>query len=200
MSESLKNIQRCAKFILLLVNIFFVFAIIGAIGCAVSAIVLFVVHVFGGDTSWFTERIFSDASISVGTAIANTVVSAMSAAAHIVVLPFARRYLKGELEDGTPFSQKGAKNMLNLGIAAAVTPIVASAISGSVCEGICALISDTVAPTETAPWSVMIGVIVALISYLVRYGAELEERVAATETAQIEEGEREDTPAAEENK
>ena len=186
MSEALKKIQGGAKLAFLIVKILFVFAIIGAIGCAVSAIVLFVVHVFGGDTSWLTDRIFNDASISVGTAIANTVVSAVSAAAYIVVFPFAKRYLAGEIEDGTPFSERGAKDMLNVGIAAAITPIVASAVSGSLCEGISAMISDTVIPADTAPWSVMLGVVLVLISYVVRYGAELEQKVAATEAAKPE--------------
>lgn len=80
-------------------------------------------------------------------------------------------YLKSELADGTPFTQKGAERLKKLGIRFIWIPIAAIAISKAVAvwQGVenNGIIGNF--------GSVTAGIVLILVSLIFRYGAELEQ-------------------------
>lgn len=93
---------------------------------------------------------------------------------------FVYRYLKAEQADGTPFTQTGAVKIRQLGISTIVMPIVATIIS-SVIYG-CFQAVDTADSAIYAAVdhgddfpTLLVGVVLILVSLIIRYGAELEE-------------------------
>ncbi|MGM9590610.1 MAG: hypothetical protein ACI3V0_10625 [Faecousia sp.] len=91
-----------------------------------------------------------------------------------ILLFYALRYFKAEQADGTPFTQRGADQILHLGIRTIVLPLVAAILSAIVCE-ILALPQDAVSDWGNLN-SLTMGIVLILASLIFRYGAELEEK------------------------
>ena len=86
----------------------------------------------------------------------------------------AWKYFSTEQADGTPFSHSGADLMKRLGILLIVLPAVAAIVVG-VLHGIFDMSQIEAADVGNGT-SVMTGIMLILISVILRYGAELEER------------------------
>ena len=177
MSKSLKTIQTFAKIGKIIANICFIFSIIGAIGCliAVSAIVGTKDLEFEGQTVVglveatginFVTTVFSCASaivICIGSAI---------------VAKLAVNYLSNELEDGTPFTYNGAKELFRLGILSMAIPAGISVVLGIAFTVTklfwppldeSALINDSI--------SITVGLMLIIMSFVFKHGAELDEKI-----------------------
>lgn len=88
-----------------------------------------------------------------------------------ILLLFAYRYLKRELEDGTPFTAEGAKQVKRLGIQTIVMPLAAAILSAVICECF-----DLTCPGDWGNGaSLALGVALILFSLVLRHGAELRE-------------------------
>ncbi len=90
------------------------------------------------------------------------------AAANGLLALYVSRYARAELADGTPFTVRGADEMRALGVRALVLPLVAllgSAVLHTACGA--ALLSDI-----DGGLSAVIGVVLLLVSLLLRCGAE----------------------------
>lgn len=84
---------------------------------------------------------------------------------------FTYRYLKQELEDGTPFTSAGAEQVKSLGIKTIVMPLVAAIISAVIYE--CFGLSH---PSDRGNGTaVVLGIALILFSLVLRHGAELRE-------------------------
>ena len=90
------------------------------------------------------------------------------------LLAFALRYFKAEQADGTPFTLRGADQVLHLGIRTIVLPLVAAIV----CAVICELMG--VPQNAVRDWgnlnSLTTGLVLILTSVIFRYGAELEQK------------------------
>ena len=90
------------------------------------------------------------------------------------LLAFALRYFKAEQADGTPFTLRGADQVLHLGIRTIVLPLVAAIA----CAVICQLMG--VPQNAVRDWgnlnSLTTGLVLILTSVIFRYGAELEQK------------------------
>lgn len=87
-----------------------------------------------------------------------------------ILFLFAFRYFKQEQADGTPFTQRGAEQIKQLGIRTIVLPLVAAILS--------AVFYKAFGLSQAAGWdnlaSVSMGIVLILASLVFRYGAELE--------------------------
>ena len=88
------------------------------------------------------------------------------------LMAFAYRYLKAEEADGTPFTEKGARQVLRLGIRTIVFPMIALGVSASACA-IWNLPMQVMNDWSNA-MSAGIGIMMIVSSLIFRYGAELE--------------------------
>lgn len=90
------------------------------------------------------------------------------AAANGLLTLYVSRYARAELADGTPFTVRGADEMRALGVRAIVLPLVALIVSAILHK------SFGVAPLSDIDGglSAVIGVVLLLVSLLLRCGAE----------------------------
>lgn len=89
-----------------------------------------------------------------------------------ILLAFTHSYLKHEIADGTPFTERGAAEIKKLGIRIIVLPIVSISICGIICE--CYGIDPT--KDYSNETSVVFGIALIIISMIFRYGAEISRR------------------------
>ena len=90
------------------------------------------------------------------------------------LLALGYRYLKREQADGTPFTHRGANEILRLGIQTIVLPIVAMIVTAVLCAAF-GLPLDAAGDWGNLS-SLSLGIILILASLIFRYGAELEEK------------------------
>lgn len=89
-----------------------------------------------------------------------------------ILFAFAYRYLSHEVTDGTPFTERGAKEMRFLGIRIILIPFVAVIICGVICGCL-----GTDAPENISNGtSATFGIALIIISLVFAYGAELERK------------------------
>ena len=91
-------------------------------------------------------------------------------------MKFAEIYFSNELEVGTPFTYDGAKELLRLGLIGLILPLCVSAIS-SIAFTVTKLFWPILEPDALieSP-SIGIALIVIIISFILKYGADLEEK------------------------
>lgn len=129
--KTLKTIQTLANVGRILSKIVFICCIVGACGCVVGLISMTVgaktislggVTIEGiikGETGIGMESIY----LAVGVGL-------IVCAGEAVLARFAEIYFKNELADGTPFTFRGAKELLRLGILAICIPVGTGVIAG----------------------------------------------------------------------
>lgn len=87
-----------------------------------------------------------------------------------ILFLYAFLYFKAEQEEGTPFTHSGADRIKSLGIKTIVLPLVAVIIS--------AVIYEIFGLTHSGDWnnafSIELGILLILSSFVFRYGADLE--------------------------
>lgn len=128
MDQKLHAIQRIAKILYVLSKIAFVFCIIGLVASVISVTGLRYwgeIEVDGMDMLAYIEQ-------STGEAYTIQMCYAACGGAVVICLIggilayYTKRYLKNELEAGTPFTREGAKELRILAILNFVLPMVAS--------------------------------------------------------------------------
>lgn len=95
------------------------------------------------------------------------------ALADAILLVIARSYLVFELREKTPFTAKGADKMRSLGIICIVMPVVASILSAVVYT----YYGFESSSYETENTGIIIGIVLIVLSFVLRYGADLEQYV-----------------------
>ncbi len=174
--KTLNTIQGLAKIGRILSKIIFIFCIVGSCGCAVGIVSLAVgVEVFklGGVT--IRGLIENSAGMSGPVMYAAMACGMVFCVSEAVLCKFSEVYFRNELADGTPFTLRGAKELLRLGILAIAIPLGAEivcaagvAAAGVVCPGM-----DNLPFGEFS--SVGLGVMLIVLSLFCRYGVELRE-------------------------
>ena len=170
------TIQTLAKIGKIISKIIYVCCIVGFCGCIVGIVSLAVgaeTFKLGGVT--IHSMIENNEGMNLPTLYASMAVGLLFCAAEAVLCRFAEIYFKNELADGDPFTLRGAKELLRLGILTIAIPLG----TGIVCS-IGVAIADNVYPgieklSVGEFSSVGLGVMMIVLSLFCRYGAELNE-------------------------
>ena len=172
--KTLKTIQTLSKISKVISKIIFIFSIVGLCLCIFGILSLFIGFEglkLGGVT--LQSIIQSKADVSEGTLYATMFEGAVYCVGTMTLAKFAENYFKRELNDGTPFTLDGSKELLRLGILSVCIPLAVQVVS-SIGHSIISKILPDVSPSELDPGvSVGIGVALIVISLLCKYGAEL---------------------------
>lgn len=170
--KSLQTIQKTCKVFQTLTKIVMILCFVGSGLLLLGLICGIVISSTGAVISGNMEtlyRLTSSASFfeMVGSLLAELVLTLTEA----LLFAYAYKYLSQELSDGTPFTETGAIMVRKLGIKLIVMPIVAAVIAATIYAsfGI-----DAAEPDNGA--SVVMGIALILVSMILRYGAELEQR------------------------
>ena len=170
--KSLQTIQKTCKVFQILTKIVMILCFVGSGLLLLGLICGIVISSTGAVISGNMEtlyRLTSSASFfeMVGSLLAEFVLTLTEA----LLFAYAYKYLSQELSDGTPFTETGAIMVRKLGIKLIVMPIVAAVIAATIYAsfGI-----DAAEPDNGA--SVVMGIALILVSMILRYGAELEQR------------------------
>ena len=195
--KSLKAIQTLSKIGRVLSIIARVCCIIGGVCCAVTAGLL---AVYGEKAISITkdnmDKIDDEQARQIiqqlTTPMMVTVIAigAVFCFAGAVVARFAQNYFKHEIEDGTPFTVRGAKELMRLGIIYIAVNLGASIVAGTVF----AIVSKSLEDADKYEFngqSIGLGIAFIIFSLLCCYGAELTEgktqTAPAVETAPVAE-------------
>ena len=172
--KSLQTIQKTCKVFQTLTKIAMILCFVGSGLLLLGLICGIVISSTGAVVSGGVETLFKlTASASfyemIGTLLAEFVLTLTDA----LLFLHAYRYFSAEQADGTPFSQKGADLMKRLGILLIILPAVATILVG-ILHGIFDLTQIEAADVGNGT-SVMMGIMLILVSLILRYGAELTE-------------------------
>ena len=171
--NTLKNIQTLSRIGRVLSRIVFVSTIVGFCGCVIGLVGLSLglepfqlggvtIHGILPDASG-QELPFLYAALSVGI---------LFCVAEGILSRFAEMYFQHELEDGDPFTLRGAKELMRLGILTIALPL-GTIILGSIGLEIAKqFFGPFESPSLDDFASVGLGVAMIIVSLLCRYGAE----------------------------
>lgn len=168
--SNLEKIQKGMKVLQILSKIVLVCAIVGVALTSIAA-VLVTANVLNMENQ-FLHFLSVTAEMRKGQLVGILAAAAISLLSGGILTAFAYRYFTAELKEGTPFTNAGADRIRQLGIIA----IAISIISMSVIDGIYENIG-------LAEWSrfddaggITLGICLILLSMVVRYGTELEQK------------------------
>ncbi len=168
--NSLDRIQKIIKVFKILTNIAMIFAYVCAGLLVVTAILMAnnssYELISGSAPKMFAEL---DRNKTIAELLCDFVVCLTDG----LLLTFTQLYLKHELADGTPFTNKGANEVKSLGIRIIILPLVAIGIISAICATFNAELPDTM----SNELSISFGIALIIISIIFRYGSELESKV-----------------------
>ncbi|MBQ9545108.1 MAG: hypothetical protein IJV00_08275 [Clostridia bacterium] len=171
--KTLKIIQTLMKIAKILCRIIFIFCIVGFCLCAagIVSLALGVETLKIGDVT-LHGLIENEAGIGMPELYAAIAVGMVFCVSEAVLCRFAENYFKNELADGTPFTLRGSKELLRLGILAVVIPLAALIVC-SIGLGIAAHFYPAVEKIRLSDYSsVGTGVFMIILSLFCRSGAE----------------------------
>ena len=173
--KTLNTIQVLSKIGKILSRIIFVCCIVGFCGCIAGVLSL----ALGADTFklggvTIHGLIEKSAGMSMPAMYAALIVGMVFCAAEAVLSKFAEIYFRNELADGDPFTMRGAKELMRLGILTIAIPLgtvivcsIGIAIADNIYPGI-----EKLSAGEYS--SVGLGVMMIVLSLFCRYGAEMQ--------------------------
>ena len=169
--NNLDKIQKGMKVFQILFKIVLVFACIGVALTSIGAI-LVATDVLDIENH-FLHFLSVTAEMSKKQVIGTLVASAVSLLFSCIFTVFIYRYFTAELKEGTPFTNAGANRIKQLGI----IELVLSVISMGIIDGIYEAVG-------LAEWNrfddsegIIIGICLLLLIVVIRYGAELEQKL-----------------------
>ena len=174
--NTLKTIQTLAKIGKVLSRIVFVFCIVGFCGCIAGIVSL----AFGAETFKLGgvtvhSLIQNSADRNLPTLYASMAVGLLCCAAEAVLCKFAEVYFRHELDDGTPFTLRGAKELLRLGVLTIAVPL-GTVIVCSIGAAIAGKMYPELGKLPVGEFSSAgLGLMMLVLSLFCRYGAELNE-------------------------
>ena len=172
--KSLQTIQKTFRVFQTLSKIAMVLSFVWA-GLAALGLLCGVLWYSGGNVFGVNQELLYSLTVTGGLTemIGVLLVDMILALTDGILLVFALRYFSAEQADGTPFSHSGADLMKRLGILLIVLPAVATILVG-VLHGIFDMVQIEAADVGNGT-SVMMGIMLILVSLILRYGAEMEE-------------------------
>lgn len=168
--SNLEKIQKGMRVLQILSKIIMIFAIVGVILASIGAAL--VASDVANMENQFLHFLSVEAEMSKGQLVGTLTAAAISLLFGGILAVFAYRYFTEELKEGTPFTNAGADRIKQLGI----MEIVLSVISMWVIDGIYENIGLAGWNRFDDAGGITLGICLILLSMVVRYGAELEQR------------------------
>jgi len=168
--SNLEKIQKGMRVLQILSKIILIFAIVGVALASIGA-TLVASDVLSIEKQ-FLHFLSVTAEMSKGQLVGILTAAAISLLFGGILTAFAYRYFTAELKEGTPFTNAGADRIKQLGI----MEIALSVISMSVIDGIYENIGRAEWNRFDDAGGITLGICLILLSMVVRYGAELEQR------------------------
>ena len=178
MQNSLQTIQKIAKIAKIIATIVFVCSIIGAICLTIALISTVSLRNIDIEGISIVGLIEEATETSFASYVFSSVVALASCIGSIITSKFAMIYLTHELEDGTPFTPMGSKELLRYGILATAIPFGISTLSGlafTVTKILVPHLDDSLLSNETV--SLGFGIMVIILSIVCKHGSELAEKI-----------------------
>lgn len=173
--KSLKIIQTLAKIGKIFNNIVYIFSIVGACLCAVSLVTLPLTGKESVPSGSVKIQGLAGTPIMYACLAVLTVVFIGAA----IVCKFGVNYFQNELADGTPFTIKGSKELLRLGILNIVFSVAVTVIRGILLAVASHFYSGLPAFEMGNGSTIRTGIAMIILSLFCRYGAELTEKSGA---------------------
>lgn len=172
--KELKIIQTLAKIGKVLSKIVYICGIVSLCMCIVGIISVatgFGVIKLGGIT---LKSIISDNfGFETGTLYAYLSAGIVFCTGEMILAKNAENYFKRELNDGTPFTFEGAKELFRLGILNICIPIGTQILAKIVYSVVSKFTNNEVAFGANDDTSVMLGIMLMVIAVICKYGATL---------------------------
>lgn len=171
--ESLKTIQVFAKIGKIISQIVFVCCIIGVAGCVLALMLLPIgAQVLESEGTTLNDYIIAYQGYSLDTLYATIASATVIVAGECVTAKFAQLYFKRELKDGTPFTLRGSKEMLRLGIIS-VAVSVGSVIVASIVKAVMAAALPAVQLENVGDYEMSFnGLFFIVVSFVLRSATE----------------------------
>ena len=172
-SKTLRTIQTIVKVAKIVCNVVFVCSLVGAILCLVGIVCAGFPNSLkiGGVT--VHSIVGNGSEVSKGALYGNMAAGAIMCVVSCVVSKLAVRYCAHELDDGTPFTLQGARELFRLGICTICVPLggivaasICNAIIGNCFGGVCE-------PSVSGNGFVSAGAVMLFVSLICKDGAEL---------------------------
>ena len=191
--KSLETIQKVAKFCKIFSKIAYVFCIISIIFLIIAGITALsmpnTITFNSKQLLIFDESENLDVEFSRSTFFDQCVVAAIIVIGELYLAKKAIKYFEFELEEGTPFTNKSANEIKNLGILTIAVPIIVSLVA-LIAHIIIKAVMENVADFEAnIDISLSLGLFLLFLSAVFRYGASLTE--AKSENTEEKEAEAE---------
>ena len=174
--KTLETVQKLAKLGKFLSKLAYIISMIGAIGSLVGIVLLATMGkdaiVVSGDT--LKEMGEEIENLSMPMLYASCGVALAFSAAEAVIARLAVNYFTHELEDGTPFTQRGAKELMRLGIIDIAVSFGVSLVSG-IAVSVMAQKYSELEQLDNNGMSFSVGIAMIVVALLCRLGAELTE-------------------------
>lgn len=192
--KTLKGIQVLSKIGKVMCKVIYVCCIVGVCGCIVGMIAL----PFGVKTLKFDgvtlENILQDeGNIGVNSLYIVMTVGIILCVGEGALAKIAEKYFTKELSDGTPFTRSGAKQLFWLGVwtmALSLGSVIVADIVQNIMQN---LLSNAETLSLERDASIGLGIAMLVVSYLCRYGAELnEEKQIVAKNQALQEKEKQD--------
>lgn len=184
--ESLKTVQVFAKIGKILSQIVFVCCIIGVAGCVLALILLPIgAQLLDIEGATLNDYLIAYEGYSLDTLYATIASAMVIVAGECVTAKFAQLYFKRELKDGTPFTLRGAKEMLRLGIIS-VAVSVGSVIIAAIVKSVMAAALPAVQLENVGDYEMSFyGLLFIVVSFVLRSATEF---IAAKQKGENESG------------
>lgn len=186
--KSLNKIQKISKVFKIIFQVIMILTIVMACYYVFATIIVLALKDNATFLDFLKKYVLSQPEEDVKLIVVKMVASAIISIGNAVIFGFTVNYLNSELKDGTPFTESGAKKLLKLGIRYIYIPIITLIVAAI----LAAILSrDDVNINSNLP-SLAYGIILIMLSFVFRYGAELEQKVKATNQEKEESSENSD--------
>ena len=172
--QTLVTIQKLVRLGKILSKIIFTCCIIGICGCVAGIVSLAAgletLRIGSVTLGGLVEK---STEMSMGSFYATMAVGIIRCAGEAVLSKFSLLYFRHELEDGTPFTLEGAREMFRLGVLTVCIPF-GSLLLAAITHGVLAQYLPDVAELKLdCDGSFSLGVMFILTSLVCKYGAEI---------------------------
>ncbi|MBP3918340.1 MAG: hypothetical protein J6I50_04135 [Clostridia bacterium] len=169
MKNNLEIVQTIAKVLKIIMKIIMIITYVSAALTLIAGSLL-VMGVLNAENQYL-HFISVHAGLTEEMLAMTLIAAAISLLFTAIISTLLYVYFVKELKDGTPFTFSGADRLMKLGIAVAVLSVVSDAVTSAIIEH--NSLSFMTNPADSVDITLGIGMI--LLSFVFRYGAELEQ-------------------------
>lgn len=179
--KNLETVQKVFGVFKILSRVFMILCFVAAGFCLVSGIIFLadsdaVIGKIGDVTIKLPVIISTDAELDNNYYGSYLLAFFAGTLCEGILLALAHRYFSLEQKEGTPFTENGAKTVLNLGIWAIILSVVSSAAQSVIISFMGMSDFSEMFDGLSNEYGIILGVSLILLSLVLRYGADLEQK------------------------